>query len=275
MFDVICTFGGNEKAYSILDFQKLKDEEIEKLRHSLVCPKCRGNAFYRKKSVNGNSACFGSRYCSCRETTVSPQRQRESGHAAEVEKILAESDAIEISFGVDNKTGSSESIDTASNKPGEVNSQTVKKSHSIESNKKRVSKVSLEKILFSLMRGTGLASSDTIVKIDGYEYKAKNLFVKIPDAMPLDKEARRYYWGTIDTSDKKIEWLNAAECRDVWLPLGSLRKTILNKFNISTSESLEGAAIIFSGKCKWNKDKTKKIIRISNADHLYISLQDE
>lgn len=36
MFDIICTFGGGERFFSILDFQKLSDSDIEKLRHSLI-----------------------------------------------------------------------------------------------------------------------------------------------------------------------------------------------------------------------------------------------
>lgn len=59
-------------------------------------------------------------------------------------------------------------------------------------------------------------------------------------------------------SNNDIEWLNPAECRDVGIPLGNLRKSIIEKFKISNAESLEGAAIIFEGRCYWNKDKTKK-----------------
>lgn len=51
MFNSICTFGGVDKYYSVIDFQKLSEKEIEKLRHSLVCPGCREQAYYRKKSL--------------------------------------------------------------------------------------------------------------------------------------------------------------------------------------------------------------------------------
>ncbi|HAV2138847.1 TPA: hypothetical protein JHJ70_004831 [Serratia marcescens] len=58
MFDIICTFGGSDKPYSILDFQKLPDNTIELLRYSLVCPDCRKQAYYRKKSVDGKKGLF-------------------------------------------------------------------------------------------------------------------------------------------------------------------------------------------------------------------------
>lgn len=58
MFDIICTFDGRDKFYSILDFQNLSDSDIEKLRHTLICPDCRELAFYRKRSGVGKTAHF-------------------------------------------------------------------------------------------------------------------------------------------------------------------------------------------------------------------------
>jgi hypothetical protein len=59
MFNSICTFGGVDKCYSVIDFQKLPEKEIEKLRHSLVCPGCREQAFYRKKVLMVNRPVLG------------------------------------------------------------------------------------------------------------------------------------------------------------------------------------------------------------------------
>ncbi len=100
------------------------------------------------------------------------------------------------------------------------------------------------------------------------------MFVKFPDAEPMEKNAHRFYWGTLYNSNSDIEWLNPAECRDVGIPLGNLRDIILEKFNIQNANSLEGAAIIFDGRCRWNKDKTKKIITINDSERLFISLAD-
>ncbi|HDS6525794.1 TPA: hypothetical protein QH070_001551 [Klebsiella aerogenes] len=98
--------------------------------------------------------------------------------------------------------------------------------------------------------------------------------MKFPDAEPMTKNALRFYWGTLYNSNNDIEWLNPAECRDVGIPLGDLRDAIIEKFNISDSESLEGAAIIFAGRCHWNKDKTKRIINIYDSERIFISLAD-
>ncbi|MGV2813869.1 hypothetical protein [Enterobacter cancerogenus] len=98
--------------------------------------------------------------------------------------------------------------------------------------------------------------------------------MKFPDAEPMTKNALRFYWGTLYNSNNDIEWLNPAECRDVGIPLGDLRDAIIEKFNISDSESLEGAEIIFAGRCHWNKDKTKRIINIYDSERIFISLAD-
>lgn len=273
MFDSICTLGGIDKYYSVIEFQKLPESEIEKLRHSLVCPGCREQAFYRKKSVDGKQACFGSRYCTCRENTPSPQRQKEVRNAIEVKQIIAESDTIKISFDFDRTSSAGNQASDITGRAGIIGTGD-NKVHAIKSEQKRVPVVSLQKILHSLIRGTGLATSDTIIPFGDFKYKAKNLFVKFSDAEPMTKNALRFYWGTLYNSNDNIEWLNPAECRDVGIPLGGLRDTILEKFSISDSESLEGAAIIFAGRCYWNKDKTKKIINICDSERIFISLAD-
>ena len=175
MFNSICTFGGVDKCYSVIDFQKLPEKEIEKLRHSLVCPGCREQAF-------------------CRENTLSPQRQREVRNASEVQQIIAESDTIIISFNFDSASSAGSEPSGFSEKT-EITGTGHNKVHTIKSEQKRVPTVSLQKILHSLIRGTGLATSDTIIPFGDFKYKAKNLFVKFPDAEPMTKNALRFYWG--------------------------------------------------------------------------------
>jgi len=273
MFNCICTFGGVEKYYSVIDFQRLTESEIEQLRHSLICPGCREQAFYRKKSVDGKQACFGSRYCICRENTPSPQRQREVSNATEVKQIIAESDTLKISFDFDRASSAGNEASGVSVRT-EITGTGHRKVHAINSDQTRVPTVSLQKILHSLIRGSGLATSDTIIPFGNFRYKAKNLFVKFSDAEPMTNNALRFYWGTLYNSNNKIEWLNPAECRDTGIPLGGLRDAILEKFSISDPERLEGAAIIFAGRCRWNKDKTKKIINIYDSERIFISLAD-
>ncbi|TON99706.1 hypothetical protein CGH45_22515, partial [Vibrio parahaemolyticus] len=67
------------------------------------------------------------------------------------------------------------------------------KSHSQSPTQVRKKVLGFEKALNSLLRGSNLAESESLIEIDeGYKYKAKNLFVKFSDAEAADspKEAK-------------------------------------------------------------------------------------
>lgn len=86
--------------YSVFKFQKLGDDEIERLRQWLYCPACGGKAYFRKASKDGKAACFGSRYhrADCIEFKPSAQKSREEQDAIEVQQVLVEADALQIDF---------------------------------------------------------------------------------------------------------------------------------------------------------------------------------
>jgi len=49
----------NNKSYDIASFSALDTSVLDKLRRTLVCKKCSGKGYYRKKSRDGKPACFG------------------------------------------------------------------------------------------------------------------------------------------------------------------------------------------------------------------------
>lgn len=136
-----------------------------------------------------------------------------------------------------------------------------------------------DKILNNLLHGGELAKSETriVLKLGNkdYSYKAKNLLVNFSDAEPAKnfEEAKlKMYWGTVSHTDKDFEWLNPADCDDVGIPLGKAKEAIINQYEIASKDELEGAGILFLGLCFWNKDKTRKIVKIQAANKLYLSL---
>lgn len=277
MFDAKCTIEDNCRAYSIVDFQQLYDNEIARLRQYLECPKCGGKAFYRKKSVDGKAACFGSRYHTCEDANPTPQRQTEIQNAREVEKIIASSEMINITF-------SSRSAVVKEKQTAIVGSATVrcdakgKNVHTQQANTTRTPSIGLKKILDSLMAGSSLADSESIISIDGYHFKAKNLFVNFSDSSPainLNSAKPKMYWGTLSHSDDPISWLNPADCNDVGISLGGYRDKIVQCFRINDKRRLEGAGIILFGYCFWNAKKNRKIIKLWNDERVYISLLED
>lgn len=279
MIDAVCTYGNTRKTYSILVFQNLSDSEIEQYRQHLECPECGGQAYYRKKSIDGKAACFGSRYHTerCNEGRSSSQREREVMHAVEVNQILSDQNEVVFDFFA-KESKASDYDDSSRPKKGKPTSSGTTKSHSQIPNQIRKKVLGFEKALNSLLRGSNLAESESFIEVDeGYKYKAKNLFVKFSDAEAADspKEAKpKMYWGTISHSDTEIEWLNPADCDDVGIPIKRYKAPILKRFNLTEKRDLEGAGLILFGKCFWNAQKTRKIIELWNADRIFISLAE-
>lgn len=282
MIDAVCTYGGKRKTYNIFNFQKLSNSDIEKYRQHLECPnaKCAAEAYYRKKSVDGKAACFGSRYHieRCNEGRSSPQLEREAKHALEVDKIIADSSEVIFDFFAagSGQSRESKSVHQSKFKPSCSRST---KSHTGSSATVRNSVLGMEKALNSLLRGSDLAQSDTIITVsEKYRYKAKNLFVNFADAKPADssKGARpKMFWGTISHSDIDMEWLNPADCNDVGIPIQRYTDKIHKRFRITQNRDLEGAGLILFGKCFWNAQKTRKIIELWNADRIFISVDED
>jgi hypothetical protein len=286
MIDAVCTYGGQKHTFSILKFQALTETEIEKFRQFLQCPECKGKAYYRKRSSDGKAACFGSRYhvAECDEGHFSTQRDRETRHSVEVNKVISDADIISIDFMLSNtkkpvtevQTVASTSSLTSSSLPKIDNAS---RKHNGNNEQTKVKVLGLEKILNSLMRGSDLAESSTLIELDtGYKFKAKNLFVNFAEAEPSDnaKQAKpKMYWGTISHLDKELDWLNPSDCTDVGIPISKYKSILLERFNVSEGRQLEGAGIILFGKCFWNSKKTRKIIELWNADRIFISVLED
>ena len=278
--------GQAEKTYSVFNFQRLSEQEIELLRQQLYCPVCGGKAYFRKASRDGKAACFGSRYhqADCSEFKPSASRKQEEQDALEVNQQLLESDALKIDFSMPLRRRASpsqqaqakqEPIEGVQSPKGRylANAKSKKEfkteTHAEPKNSQEPKIVTqgLQKLLHSLLRGSDLASSDLwIYTDDKYRWRAKNLFVNFADAEPNERRAPRMYWGTISHADKALLWLNPADCKDVGIPIEEVKAELFKKFDIQESEDLEGAGIILFGKCFWNKDKTRKIIQLWNKD---------
>ena len=282
MIDAVCTFGGERHTFSIFKFQSLPDADIEQFRQFLECPECQGKAYYRKQSSDGKAACFGSRYhiTGCNEGSPSTQREREVSHSIEVNRVISNADVISVDFMLSNATKPVEEVKKVASTSSQLPNKDNKSQKHLAQNEQTKSKVlSLEKILNSLMRGSDLSESSTLIELDaGYQFKAKNLFVNFVDAEPSTNVKRakpKMYWGTISHVDKDLEWLNPSDCNDVGIPLSKHKSTILSNFNLSEPRQLEGAGIILFGKCYWNAKRNRKIIELWNAERIFISVLED
>lgn len=302
MLDAICIYDKTAPVtYTVFKFQKLSDQNIERFRQALICPACHEKAYFRRPSKDGRSACFGSRYHhnDCIEFKPSTSKAREELAVIEVNQQLVDSEALIIDFthkplSTKNKLiiDTTEKADAQANKaagipisPLDTDDISVIGSPTPQTNAEtdgelttkpltKVATQGLEKLLLSLLRGSELAESDLWVYTDKkYRWRAKNLFVNFSEAEPTENGAPRMYWGTLSHSDKKMHWLNPADCKDVAIPIEEYQQALLSNFEIQDRGDFEGAGMMIFGKCVWNRDKTRKIIQLwsKNVNRVVIS----
>ncbi|HEY7865793.1 MAG TPA: hypothetical protein VIC51_07290 [Psychromonas sp.] len=282
MLDAICNYDTDKpKTYSVFEFKALAKSDIDKLRHALICPVCQQKAYFRKASVDGRQACFGSRYhkTDCMEFNPSARKTEEKKQLAEVEKVLLENDSLVIDFSAPPVKDRKEPKNIAAKRKESTNKVAPSPSAIDIENKKHdgsnpiVSKQGLKKLLISLLRGSSLADSDLwIYTSEKHKWRAKNLFVNIKNAQPTDNGAPRMYWGTISHADKSLNWLNPAEDSGVALPVSKYRDELLSRFDIKEAVDLAGAGFILFGKCVLSKDKKRRYIYLWDNDLQYLSL---
>ncbi|ABM04948.1 conserved hypothetical protein [Psychromonas ingrahamii 37] len=279
MLDAICNYDpDNPKTYSIFEFKILAASELDKLRHFLICPVCQQKAYFRKASIDGRQACFGSRYhkIDCAEFNPSVRKKEEEKQLLEVEKVLLESDSLVIDFSaplVKAKNIPEKASKSVKKIPNKVlNTQPAEVQEAAKSESK-VSKQGLKKLLMSLLRGSSLADSDLwIYTSEKHKWRAKNLFVNIRDAQPMENNAPRIYWGTISNADKTLNWLNPVENSSAALPISKYRDELLSHFDIKEAVDLESAGFILFGKCVLSKDKKRRFIHLWGNDLQYLYL---
>ncbi|PKH02289.1 hypothetical protein CXF72_12425 [Psychromonas sp. MB-3u-54] len=279
MLDAICNYDpDNPKTYSIFEFKILAASELDKLRHFLICPVCQQKAYFRKASIDGRQACFGSRYhkIDCAEFNPSVRKEEEEKQMLEVEKVLLESDSLVIDFSAPlvkaKKTPEKISMSHKTSPDKVINTQ-PEEVKDVAKSEPKVSKQGLKKLLISLLRGSSLADSDLwIYTSEKHKWRAKNLFVNIKNAQPTDNGAPRMYWGTLSHADKSLNWLNPAENSSVALPIAKYRDDFLSRFDIKKAVDLEGAGFILFGKCVLSKDKKRRFIHLWGNDLQYLYL---
>lgn len=98
MQTALCTHHDCDRLITASDFELLPSEKIDLYRCFLKCPECNAISFYRKKTVDGRVACFGSRYHipGCKETYG--QEDIKVSKSIEIQKIIDSNGEFEINF---------------------------------------------------------------------------------------------------------------------------------------------------------------------------------
>ncbi len=273
--EVVCT--QNKQSYTILTFLELSVSEIERYRHSLICKCCEGSAYYRKKSSSGRRACFGAFHkeaCNPSDAKSEPNEPEERQDIEDVQQVIARDDLIEAHFGLPTSGAGRNADNNSSSQEAESNESNTKR-HSQSPPKYRHSKLGMRTLLNSLIYKDGFPSRDMKVVINGYQYNAKNLFVRFEDSAPYlllnsRKTRPHMYWGQLSGMDKEMAWLNTGGARNIGIPLGDYKSKILDAFGIEDPEDVVGCYALVFGYCKVNKASSAVRIEINEPGNVYI-----
>src|SRR5689334_22085988 len=93
---VLCLVDG--KTYSTKAFEELGDNVVLVYRRQLVCPECRGPAFYRKESTSGQAACFGARPHAANCDLAAVESRQGGGLGPDKEERINYGERIEVDF---------------------------------------------------------------------------------------------------------------------------------------------------------------------------------
>ena len=291
--------------FSIFEFKLLSAEKIALYRHSLFCPECLQSAYFRRASKDGKQACFGSRYhlptCSAlnsRPKKNLPENDKDKAQSVnkhEPQQKAQQSVEFEDGFKIDFSTRFSTRVfaNTVPLRNKKSKNDSLKSTTKIEAEcelendlegvtdlnlsssiaAKKSIKQTLPKLLKSLLNNSSLATSDVwVYTSDKHKWRAKNLFVSLTKAEVLENFAPRMYWGTISHADKELLWLNAAEAKDLAIPIKPFQQALLKQYAIQKSSDLIGANIILFAKCLTNKDKSRKFLQLWSNDLQYLHL---
>ncbi|WP_369434101.1 hypothetical protein [Psychromonas sp. MME1] len=285
MLDAICNFDpDNIKIYSIFEFKRLPESEVDKLRYHLLCPVCQQRAYFRRASKDGKQACFGSRYHhqDCSEFNPSSTKTEEERTVTEVEEIVHQSDALLIDF---SKVMTAKKSIKASDSDSQDTIATIKKQSALTRGgavkpddadikaQPLLAKQGLAALLTTLLRGSSLASSDLWIYTSAtHKWRAKNLFVNVADAKPTENGAPRMYWGTLSHADKELLWFNPAEEVNTGIPIAKYQQKLFSRFNIECGADIEGAGFIMFAKCIASRDKKRQYLQLWDNDLQYIHL---
>ncbi|API86667.1 hypothetical protein [Francisella uliginis] len=184
----------DNKIYNAKDFAKV--DGFEEKSKNLICLECGHTAFFRRPSISGQGACFGSRPHGVGCKLGASSSEKLLGHLEESEKeIINSGDRIKVDF----KFGSeSSSHITETENENEV-SNNLGKNHSCKNGTKRSSRNRrLKSLLNMLIHDVNFAISSQKIDV-GYKhpYYASNLFKRHYEISSEDIGKFRGVYGVV------------------------------------------------------------------------------
>lgn len=265
-----CTADGRN--YSAQSFEALSDPVIETYRRQLVCPECKGPAFFRKESTSGQAACFGARPhgANCSLAAVESSQGGMSG--PDKEERINHGERIEIDFNF----GASSVVHPGPDAPDDGTGRGGRFQRG-QRPRTAVAHRRLSTLLKNLMHSEDFRRSDQLIALPEGEYRVKDLFVSFDEIDARHINSFRGYWGMITDAglskgESKSLWLNSGAADDVSVVVdASLSVPFLERFPVQDTDELSGSYVLVFGELKVSNSPRKKRF-IANKDISKITL---
>lgn len=243
----LCTLDNN--SYTAQRFERLPEAEIGKLRRFLVCPECKGPAFYRKESRSGQAACFGARphepWCSLAAT----ESRYGGGAGQDQDERINLGERIQIDF--DYGAAPINHVDPA--EPADPNGRGGRYVRG-QGQRAAVMHRRLSTLLRNLMHSNDFRNSDQLISMPEGEFRVRSLFVNFDDINHAHAAEYRGFWGML--SDARFGgsqelWLNTGGRDDVSIVVpAELVGSFAQRFRVDDAEDLAGAYVLVFGELK-------------------------
>lgn len=267
----ICTLDG--VVYNVQNFTTLPIIDQHTNREHLICPECKGRAFFRQRSRNGRTACFGARphLLGCLLAVYDGQGAIHADNDSDIFRNPEPRLVIDLNYGAHLSTaqitsGNLVNGDSYEAAPGKANI----------TQPKRVTQRRLSSVLRALIKCRNIPSSLKEVVIDYLGgFKASDFFVNFDAIKPTHEAHWHGFWGLVVSAvyDARTGtlWMNTGCCWNE--PSICISHVFVGdlclRFDLGDAEDLVGANVLIVGMLKTAKN-SKKCIKLAHLNLITI-----
>jgi len=254
-----CTF--DNKVYQAFHFAALPPNELAIMRRFLVCPECRGPAFFRKASLSGQAACFGARPHEKGCALAASEYDQNHIGPGDDQNILenpGQRIVLDFNFGAPNdRHNDPVAIPSAGGHGGRYVVGSARPDATMHRR--------LSTVLRNLMMSEQFRTSRQLLEIVGVgEFTIADLFVQFGSVTPAYNSHYRGYWGMVVSARFDQEgslWLNSGGRDDISVCVpDQLVNELGERFRISDEEELAGTYALVLGSLRTSQGGKKYVL---------------
>lgn len=253
-----CSIDG--RAYTALEFQDLPPPDLDVKRRQLACVKCGNQAFFRKKSAAGQTACFGARPHAPHCNMGAADHLRVEAAIGPDEQISDNTDimVIDLNFGA---------------APGEIHldphgppaGNARGGSHRLPGGPRNArAHRRLSTLLKHLRTSPHFRNSEQAIEINGEAGGTiRSFFSEFSTLQHHQFDQMGGYWGMISDAAEGDDttWLNSGGRGDISIGIaGNVRQAFMQRFGVDELEDLAGAYVLVIGKPRTSQYGKKFLI---------------